>query len=163
MSDLAHIDVALVQFLNAFARRSEPFDLILSGVVELNLAKMVPFIVFFWWLWFDQKADMSRQRNDVVRFILGTFVAIAAARLLQDILPARPRPMDATSLHFILPYGSMRSASEDWSSFPSDHAVVGFALATAVFLWSRWLGAVAFAWVALIICLPRVYVGKHFP
>jgi undecaprenyl-diphosphatase len=163
MSELAHIDIALVQFLNAFARRSEPFDLIVSGVVELNLAKMVPFIVFFWWLWFDQKADMSRQREDVVRFILGTFVAIAAARLLQDLLPARPRPMDATSLHFILPYGSVRGASDDWSSFPSDHAVVAFALATTVFLWSRWLGAVAFAWVTLVICLPRVYVGKHFP
>src|SRR6516162_1611211 len=100
MSELAHIDIALVQFLNAFARRSEPFDLIVSGLVELNLAKMVPFIAFFWWLWFDQKADLPKQRSVVLRFIFGTFVAIAAARLLQDLLPARPRPVDAASLNF---------------------------------------------------------------
>src|SRR5690348_16319874 len=143
MSEFAHIDIVLVQFLNAFTRRSEPFDLIISGLIELNLVKIVPFMVFFWWLWFDRKADLRRQRVMVLRFILGTFIAIAAARLLQDLLPARPRPIEVAPLNFVLPYGSLPGGSDDWSSFPSDHAVVGFALATAVFLSSRWLGAAA--------------------
>jgi undecaprenyl-diphosphatase len=49
-----------------------------------------------------------------------------------------------------------------WSSFPSDHAVLFFALATAIWLWSRAWGAVAFLW-ALMVCMPRIYMGFHYP
>lgn len=38
-----------------------------------------------------------------------------------------------------------------------------FALATGLFLASRRLGSLALIYVALVICLPRVYLGVHYP
>lgn len=38
-----------------------------------------------------------------------------------------------------------------------------FALSTALFLWSRTVGVLAFIWASLIVCLPRIYMGLHFP
>lgn len=47
-------------------------------------------------------------------------------------------------------------------SFPSDHAVMGGAVAAALLLVSRRLGLVA--WVfALLLAFARVYVGAHYP
>jgi undecaprenyl-diphosphatase len=37
-----------------------------------------------------------------------------------------------------------------------------FAFATAIWLWSRAWGAIAFLW-ALAICMPRIYMGYHYP
>lgn len=48
------------------------------------------------------------------------------------------------------------------SSFPSDHAIVAFAIATSLLFWNRRIGIVALA-VALLICLARVSVGVHYP
>jgi len=47
-------------------------------------------------------------------------------------------------------------------SFPSDHAVIAWALAVSVFLWNRrWGGALIVA--AALIALGRVLVGVHYP
>lgn len=50
----------------------------------------------------------------------------------------------------------------DWSSFPSDHAALYFALATGLWLANRRWGAVALAWTLMVICVPRIYVGMHY-
>lgn len=47
-------------------------------------------------------------------------------------------------------------------SFPSDHAVGGFALALSVWLYDRTLGAVLLV-LAAILAFARVYVGTHYP
>jgi len=51
----------------------------------------------------------------------------------------------------------------NWSSFPSDHATLFFALAAGLFFVSRGLGTVAAAYVTLVIALPRIFVGWHYP
>ena len=50
-----------------------------------------------------------------------------------------------------------------WSSFPSDHAVLYFALATVVFLVSRRMGIFAYCFTFLVVCVPRMYLGLHYP
>ena len=50
-----------------------------------------------------------------------------------------------------------------WSSFPSDHATMFFALATGIWFLSRPLGLASMVHVAIVICLPRVYLGLHYP
>ena len=49
-----------------------------------------------------------------------------------------------------------------WSSFPSDQAALFFALATGIWLVNRRIGAFAFVWTAIAICMPRVYLGLHY-
>jgi undecaprenyl-diphosphatase len=49
-----------------------------------------------------------------------------------------------------------------WSSFPSDHAVLFFALAVGIFHVSRRWGWVALAHATVLIAVPRVYLGIHW-
>jgi hypothetical protein len=76
-------------------------------------------------------------------------------------LPFRARPIsnDAIGLHFPI-------ASEGWgtwSAFPSDNAVLFFCLTMCLFPISRVLGTLALLDTALLIVLPRVFVGVHYP
>jgi len=48
------------------------------------------------------------------------------------------------------------------SSFPSNPATVGFSIATAVWLYNRWLGALFLA-LTTLFGLSRIYCGVHYP
>jgi undecaprenyl-diphosphatase len=48
------------------------------------------------------------------------------------------------------------------ASFPSDHATAAFAIAVAIWLRSRTVGAVAIVFAALL-AVGRVAVGVHYP
>ena len=51
----------------------------------------------------------------------------------------------------------------NWSSFPSDTAAFEFALAVGVFMiWRRW-GWLAILYSLVVISIPRVYLGYHYP
>jgi undecaprenyl-diphosphatase len=88
---------------------------------------------------------------------------VSFARGLVSSLPFRPRPIEVPSLHFRIPIGFVEGSVIHWSSFPSDHAVLYFALATVVFLVSRRMGIVAYCFTFLVVCVPRMYLGLHYP
>ena len=46
---------------------------------------------------------------------------------------------------------------------PSDHAVMFFAMAVAFFFVNRWAGIVALIHAALVISIPRIILGLHYP
>jgi membrane-associated phospholipid phosphatase len=48
-------------------------------------------------------------------------------------------------------------------SFPSDLSTMYFALATVIFLENRLVGLFCLVWVAVIIAVPRVIFGWHYP
>jgi undecaprenyl-diphosphatase len=51
----------------------------------------------------------------------------------------------------------------NWSSFPSDTAAFAFALSVGVLMiWGRW-GWLAILYSLVVICIPRVYLGYHYP
>ncbi len=50
----------------------------------------------------------------------------------------------------------------DFSSFPSGHAAIFFAIATAIFLLNRKLGIFSYI-IAALVAISRVYVGVHWP
>lgn len=79
------------------------------------------------------------------------------------MLPMRDRPLYDTDLDFVIPFGVTTTGLEGWSSFPSDHAALFFTLAIGVFFISRRLGIFALIYTTLFICLPRIYLGLHFP
>src|SRR5262249_34982614 len=63
---------------------------------------------------------------------------------------------------YILPYTMEPQSLIHWSSFPSDHAVLFFALATGIYTVSRRWGLVALMHAVFVIAIPRVYLGIHW-
>lgn len=101
---------------------------------------------------------LLRARNGfLLRFFAAGLAAIAAGRILQMTLPHRDRPIVA------LADWASRSAFGAESSFPSDHAVYMAAMATAIVFIDRKIGALAVAWTAFIVLLPRVLLNYHYP
>ena len=68
---------------------------------------------------------------------------------------ARPYVDHPNNAHLLL------TPSHD-PSFPSDHATGAFALAFAIWLYDRTLGAVMLV-IAALLAFSRVYVGTHYP
>lgn len=62
-----------------------------------------------------------------------------------------------------MPLGFDETYAEGPSSFPSDHAALFFALATGIYFLNKKLGVIALVYAFLVICLPRVFLGLHFP
>jgi undecaprenyl-diphosphatase len=121
-------------------------------------------MAFFWLLWFKKTGEGTfGERPRVIAAFLGTVAAAIVGRTLQSTMQFHSRPLDNDALGFIPPYGVDLLDHYHWSSFPSDHAVLFFALATAVWFYSRALGLFAYLWTLLMICLPRVYLGLHYP
>lgn len=157
-------DTSILLLLNGLARESWTFDAFVMLVAETALLKDGVLVALLWWAW--ERGGEGRFAPSIVRTLAGALTAVAAARALQNWLPARPRPLHDPALAeagFVLPYDVPSDVLHNWSSFPSDHAVLAFALATALFLAHRGVGAFAYAWALLVTCSPRVYVGFHYP
>jgi len=163
MHGLLSFDRSLLLALNSLAHQSAFLDKIVVVVLGQPLLEGSFFCLFLWWLWFDNNGEVRDNRICVMRATAGLYIALFAARALQTFSPRRLRPFDDPQVQLVAPFGGKLEWNPDWSSFPSDHAVIFFAIATAIWLHNRRLGAVAYAWVLVFACLPRVYVGFHYP
>jgi undecaprenyl-diphosphatase len=85
------------------------------------------------------------------------------AKILEFTTPFRARPIHEASLNFLIPFGQYPAALDNFSSFPSDHAALFFALAVGLLFVSKKAGIFAITYTILIISLPRVYLGLHYP
>lgn len=160
-------DFSILHFMNQFAQRSWVFD---KTMVFLSTD---PFITggiatsFFWWAWFSGTgtATNTKDREYVLSGLATSLAALFAARCLATFLPFRARPYLNPELHFRAPHGTAEYYFDliHWSSFPSDHAVLYFALATCIFLISWKVGILAYCHAFFIVCLPLVYLGEHYP
>lgn len=111
-----------------------------------------------------QVSHVDRQLHErIVLTMVSCLVAIVVGRFLAFVLPFRLRPLHEIDLNFITPYGINPNALGSWSSFPSDHAVLFFTLATGIFLISRIIGMLVAIYIIVIICFPRIYCGFHYP
>lgn len=158
------LDFAALLSLNRWVGTSWTVDYLLLTVVEASLLKGGVLVALLWWLW--ERDASGRSPLLVARHLAGTLVAVVLARGMQNFLPMRPRPLHDAALAgrgFRLAEDIPATILEGWSSFPSDHAVLAFAMATAVFLAHRGIGALALLWALAVNCLPRVYFGFHYP
>ncbi len=158
-------DASVVAFLNGFARHSFTFDTAMTVIAQSNLLKGGSILFLVWWAWFrhgEEGDPRARTREVLVATIAGSFAALAIARLLCATLPFRARPMENPALGFVLPFSAGGSWANE-SSFPSDHATLFYELGAGLFLASRTPGLLALALVTVVICLPRIYLGLHYP
>jgi len=159
-----HVDSTIFLALNSWVGSSWTVDYILLTVLGSSLLKGGVLVALLWWSW--ERSGAERNASTVVRTLGGALVAVAIARAMQNLMPMRPRPLHDPELAergFLLAHNLPSDILSEWSSFPSDHAVLSFAMAMAVFAAHRGLGVFAFAWALLVSSLPRVYFGLHYP
>jgi len=156
-------DLSVVQFCQKYARKNRLFDEFLSFISKNNFFKGGVILIAFWWLWFPPNNQNTKSRRiKIILALLSGFVAIFLGRLLVILLPFRVRPLNNPDLHLILPFGSENMNLDKLSSFPSDHAVLFFAIATALLLIARKTGILAFIYTTIFITFSRVYLCFHY-
>jgi undecaprenyl-diphosphatase len=148
------MDWSVVHDLNELIRThdllEDPLTLFASLAVTIYAVATVA-------LWFVSRPEGAR------RLRLACVSALASAGLALLLNQAighlwdRPRPYAAHPHSLVL----FTTPSHD-PSFPSDHAAAAFAIAVAVFFFSRRLGAV-FLVFAAAIALSRVLLAMHYP
>jgi len=141
-----------------FATRS------IEGIADLYTFKGLVLIPMLWWMWFQQDERREWRREMVLATLLSGLVALFVGRLLTHWLPFRVRPVYSAELHLHFAGGDIKDALlTSWSSFPSDHAMLWMAVATGIFLVWRGIGVLAILYTVLFICVPRAYLGFHYP
>jgi len=160
---LTQLDRHIFSMINGLSGQSGVADRIVLFVRDSYVVKGVPVMMVWWGLWFSHSPSANKNRQYLLAGLVAAIAAIFAGRSLALTLPFRPRPLHDPEFDVVLPSGMTHQTLMGWSSFPSDHAVLFFALATAIFLVHRALGIILFLHAAIVISLPRVFSALHFP
>ncbi|MFM0053583.1 phosphatase PAP2 family protein [Caballeronia grimmiae] len=157
-------DASIQTYIVDAAPASSFFARAVADIAGLALFKALPPLAIMSAMWFKRDPSLEHRREMVVAILSAAVVAFAAGRLSAVFLPFRHRPIYDAGLHLTF---SVASATGNplrlWSSFPSDHAALWMSVAVGIFLVWRWIGVLAILHCVLFICLPRVYLGLHYP
>ena len=156
-------DISIVLQINQLTQRSVFFDNLMVIFVSNNLIKSIPIVSAIWYFWFLKSPNKCDNQNTIIATLIAGLTGLVTARALALTLPFRLRPMHEGSLNLQLPFGFERQSLHGWSSFPSDHAVLFFALSTGIFFISRRVGWALFLYTIVFTAFPRLYVGLHYP
>ena len=155
---MSAIDRSILEWLT---RLRPGLDALMQNLAGNDLVKGALLVCWLWWYWWRAHPQQERRREIVVACIAGAFLAAAISRSLTLVDLGRQRPFQIAALNLPMPF---HTAWEDKSgSFPSDHASLAFGLVTGLFLISRPAGWAAAVYVLAVVCLPRVYLGIHWP
>jgi len=155
-------DTTIILFLNQYAHISTVLDKFVVLLSSNHLLKGGVITALLWYCLFNVKDD-SLRKIAFIFTIFSTVIAMSITRFLAYILPLRSRPIHETSLNFTLPYDLDTKLLDGWNSMPSDHATLFFTLSMCLYFLSKKIGIFAFLYTLLFICLPRVYLGLHYP
>jgi membrane-associated phospholipid phosphatase len=165
---LNYFDAIIIHWMNPLVGRSAFLDRVANSLVWNPIPSSL-LLATFWAFWL-RPADAATSRHTRERLVATLWAGIASvviARTLALQLPFRGRPRFDPTLHFLIPAGAAGANTNtffiDWSSFPSDTAVMFFTLAAGLYGVSRSIGLMAMLFVAFIMCFPRAYVGYHYP
>jgi undecaprenyl-diphosphatase len=162
-------DLALSHAVASLNGRWPLFDALVLALSANALLKGGVMCGLLWWAWCAREGSLGERGNQrdgqlILAVLASCGLGEVIARLMSKGLPFRPRPLLNPDLAFHLPGGKtveMLGITHE-SSFPSDHGVLFFALATGIWLVSRRAGLLAFAWALVMIALPRLYLGLHY-
>jgi undecaprenyl-diphosphatase len=158
-------DSSILHTLDRFVGRSPDFDKGVEFLTGNDLIQGTFAACVFWWYWFRQgsEATVRRTREHLIATFVGSIIAIAAGRALALALPFRIRPRWETTLGYVIPYEPDPNAFVNWSSFPSDHAIL-FTAVAAGFCFISWrIGLLVFMYYLAVGAFPLMYLGYHYP
>jgi undecaprenyl-diphosphatase len=162
-TEMNSFDSSIISFLNGFAHHFQSFDTFVIMLSKNDLLKGGAVVALVWWAWFRPSINRNDNRHYLLCGIIACVLSVGVARTLAHVLPYRERPLRTPAVHFQKPYGTDDQYLINWSAFPSDHAAIFFALAMAILFTWRAAGIVALCHVLVFICLPRIYLGFHYP
>lgn len=143
------MDVKIFRAINRFAGRYHFLD----SMMVLISQKMR--YVFLFILFMD-----GIRKGFKKSFFLLIILSLGFTYLLEGMIKFfyfRPRPFVHHTVNTLPPFPSQKS-----SSFPSRHTTLAFAVATAVMLYKRVLGAVMYV-LACLTGFSRIMMGQHYP
>ncbi|MEP2987858.1 MAG: phosphatase PAP2 family protein [Parasphingorhabdus sp.] len=106
----------------------------------------------------------NQNRVTILTALVASVFAEIFALILSHKTDFRLRPFLEKSLDLQVPDRLQLLGPEMMtsSSFPSDHAILFFAIVGGIFMVSRGLGMFAFLYCSIFIALPRIYLGLHY-
>jgi membrane-associated phospholipid phosphatase len=162
-------DLPILRFLTGFVGKSPLFDHFVHAISRYHTFKGVIIMSLLVYLWFREVPDgheplRSKGREALLRVLAGSIAIVTLSRILQLALQVHQRPIVAgLGLNFPSFMAAEWVGSFTWNSFPSDHSMLFFSLSTGLWMIDRRIGVFCFIWSALVIDLPRVYLGIHYP
>lgn len=144
-----NINENIFYFLNGVAGRSGIVDSLIIFVAEGLPWILIIFTIFYFLLF-----RKSLKKFTVITCMVG--ISALVTQFLKWQIFLHPRPFVA------LPDVTKLINITSFDSFPSGHATIFAALATAVYIYNRRLGVI-FMISAILIGLARVMAGVHYP
>lgn len=163
---LADLDRELLRLANAIVGHSQAIDQALRDGSRDSWVKSglsVAVLMLAWVVAIGQGEAGDRLRCKIFGVIAAMVAAIATGRALALLMPFRLRPVHSPDIVLTPPLVPIYPPGADWSSLPSDHAVMFAAVATGILFIHRGLGLLVWAQVAIFVMLPRVAAGLHWP
>ena len=158
------MDSFLFSWLTGFVGRWPDFDRFAAAMGGDHFLRSAVPVFIFGLCWFAAH-DLER-RARLICGLAAMCLATLASVALQGVLNVHVRPVLDPSLGINpanSPEFSVWLTSDHSNSFPSDTSTLYFGLATIILLERRALGVVAMCWTLLVVALPRVYFGYHYP
>ncbi len=149
------IDWALFRLCNDLVGRSPWMDNTVRFLMN-DYALTTALVLILFGLWFSGRSALARERNQ--RAVLSAVVSMFLGNLVVkgfNLVYYRYRPFAFNEVNVLFYYPSD-------SSFPSNAAFVGFAIATAVWLYNRRVGLLLYV-LASLLGLSRICGGVHYP
>ncbi len=143
------MDLSIVLKLNSYLGLSPFYD----GLIYFNAVYLTWIIVAIAFVWL-LSGSMKRNMFVLVCVSISTFVARGIVTEAIRLFYNRPRPfLESSQIHplFIV---------HEWS-FPSGHATLLFAFATALYFFDKRLGLIVLL-LSTIVVLSRVVAGVHY-
>ena len=160
-------DSRIAILANGIAQQFWIVDRFISFLGHSELIKGGVVLAVFFFAWFGRNSAgaqvLNQEREALLYTLLVCVPGLAFTRAIALVLPYRDRPIFNPDLHLRIAAGFEPNALLKWSSFPSDHAVLFFALATSMYFAHRRCGILLYAYSSLVVLLPRLILGMHYP
>ncbi len=156
-------DLRVLKAFFVFVQWCPAVDGWLRYVANDNFVKGAVFLAFFWWLWFSNHRPVDQTREILVFAFVASSLALLLGRIVALYAPFRVRPLQNPRYELPFPPTAPSDIPHSWNSFPSDHAILFFCLAGCLWIASRRVGILALFHTLFVVCIPRIYMGYHYP
>lgn len=159
---LDNLDAQLLVAFNSLLASNDTYDKLLWNAVGGDaFVRGFPIFVPLVAIWFSR--ECTERRSRILIGLFATCLATIFSVWLQHHIAPHIRPLLDPTLHLHIADPQWAQVFDREGSFPSDTATLYFALSTVILLENRLVGSFCFVWTLLIIAIPRVAFGWHYP